>query len=286
MIEDFLKYLVVEKRYSKHTVLAYQKDLLSFFDFHKNIHFAEIDRGHVRFWVIDMAENGLEETSIKRKVSAVKSYFKFKLLKKQVSINPAVGVPTPKVKKRLPNFIPEKDLDKDSTEAIAENLDLRSKCIIELFYQTGIRLSELIELKKSNVRKNEIKVIGKRSKERIIPISNQLGELLNEYRIYSSEKYNEHNSNKFFLTDKGAELYPNFVYRLVKKYINAISTIEKKSPHVLRHSFATHMLNNGAEIESIKELLGHSSLAATQVYTHNSISRLKKVYQKSHPRGN
>ncbi len=286
MLSDFLKYIEVERRYSFHTISSYKGDLEAFFSFHGNIAIQKIERAHVRAWVIHLSDQGLEPRSINRKLSAIKSFFKFQMFKNQMESNPAAGVVSPKVKKRLPVFVPEKDLDKLVTNLEDLDLDIRGRCILELFYQTGIRLSELINIKRRDLQNGEIKVLGKRSKERIIPISNSLSELLQEWQEYAKENLPYLKSDFLFVTDKGDCLYPNFVYRLVKESLGKISTLEKRSPHILRHSFATHMLNNGAEIESVKELLGHSSLAATQVYTHNSISKLKKAYQNSHPRGN
>lgn len=285
MIQDFITYLEVEKRYSAHTIKAYQADLDAFFTFHQIKNVKQIHRSHIRAWVINLSESGIENRSINRKLSSLKSFFRFKQLKEGLKTNPTQGVVTPKQSKKLPEFVPEKDLDKIEEDLEDLKLDPRSKAIVELFYQTGVRLSELINLKKSDVSSSEIKVLGKRNKERIIPISQDLYQLIKDWEFSAQENISYQNQSLLFITDKGQPLYPNFVYRLVNKVLSSISTLSKKSPHVLRHSFATHMLNNGAEIESVKELLGHSSLAATQVYTHNSISKLKNVYDRAHPRG-
>lgn len=284
MVEEFLTYLEVERRYSDHTVLAYKSDINSFLDFHQ-LPESKIERNHIRAWMIQLSESGYENKSINRKLSTLKSYYKFLMLKGYCSSNPTVGVVSPKVKKRLPEFVPEKDMSSFEGLYFDENVHLRTKTIIELFYQTGLRLSELINLKKKNVGEGEIKVLGKRNKERIIPVSKSLHHNLVEWIHFSEQNIVSNHTEYVFVTDKGNKLYPKYVYRLVNKFLGTKSTISKKSPHILRHTFATHMLNNGAEIESVKEILGHSSLAATQVYTHNSIARLKTAYKKSHPRG-
>ena len=303
-LENFLQYLSIEKRYSEHTVLAYKHDIESFFEYLKSSYeledIAAVNTLMVRGWIVEMVEKGLQAKSVHRKISALKSFYKFLMKSGDVKTSPANGVVLPKLKKRLPTFVEESKMNQlldqpaiEITEPVSkEDLlrDLhadtfsgkRDKLILDLLYCTGMRLSELINLTLANVdlRDNAIRVLGKGRKERIIPISLSTSATIKEYlayRITSDENY-------LLLTDKGEQLYEQFVYRTVKKYLSQITTQEKKSPHVLRHSFATHMLNNGADLNAIKELLGHASLAATQVYTHNSIEKLKKVYNQAHPR--
>jgi integrase/recombinase XerC len=288
-LENFLQYLAIEKRYSEHTVLAYKHDIESFLEYMTTAYelddVAVVNSLMVRAWIVELVEKGLQAKSVHRKISALKSFYKFLLKTGDVKASPTNGVVLPKLKKLLPTFVEESKMNilLDQVDFQTEDFPgKRDKLILELLYCTGMRLSELINLTLANVdlRDNAIRVLGKGRKERIIPISFSTSATIKEYlayRITSEENY-------LFLTDKGEQLYEQFVYRTVKKYLSQITTQEKKSPHVLRHSFATHMLNNGADLNAIKELLGHASLAATQVYTHNSIEKLKKVYNQAHPR--
>ncbi len=288
-LQDFLQYLTIEKRYSEHTLLAYKNDVETYLEYLKTTYEIEEPQSAssimVRSWVVELVEKGIVAKSVHRKISAVKSFYKFLLKSGELKTSPAHGVVLPKLKKTLPTFVEESKMDTLLDEVDFESNDFlgrRNKLIIELLYLTGIRLSEIINLKISDVdlRDNFIKVFGKGRKERIIPINLQASATIKEYltyRIESDEPY-------LLLTDKGDKLYQKFVYRVVKKFLSIVSTHQKRSPHVLRHSFATHMLNNGADLNAIKELLGHASLAATQVYTHNSIEKLKKVYNQAHPR--
>ncbi|MCX6182515.1 MAG: tyrosine-type recombinase/integrase [Bacteroidetes bacterium] len=302
-LEDFLQYLAIEKRYSEHTVLAYKHDIESFLEYLKSSYEIEdvaiVNTLMIRGFVVELVEKGLQSKTVHRKISAIKSYYKFLLKSGDVKTYPANGVVLPKLKKRLPTFVEESKMNQllDQPATSAEPLEKedilaalhgdnfsskRDKLILDLLYCTGMRLSELINLTMANVdlRDNTIRVLGKGRKERIIPISLSTSATIKEYLAYrlASE------SNYLIITDKAEQLYEQFVYRTVKKYLSQITTQEKKSPHVLRHTFATHMLNNGADLNAIKELLGHASLAATQVYTHNSIEKLKKVYNQAHPR--
>ncbi|MFM7024389.1 MAG: site-specific tyrosine recombinase/integron integrase [Flavobacteriales bacterium] len=302
-LDDFLQYLSIEKRYSEHTVLAYKHDLETFFEFIGTTYEIQEPVGistlMVRSWVVDMVERELAPKSVHRKISSIKSFYKFLMRSGALKSSPAHGVVLPKLKKRLPTFVEESKMSHllDQPEAEPEPLSKgdalqelhadnfsskRDKLIIDLLYCTGMRLSELINLKISSVdlRDNSIRVLGKGRKERVIPINLSTSATIKDYLAYRIEG----EDNSLLLTDKGKKLYEELVYRTVKKYLSHITTQEKKSPHVLRHSFATHMLNNGADLNAIKELLGHASLAATQVYTHNSIEKLKKVYNQAHPR--
>jgi integrase/recombinase XerC len=238
----------------------------------------------VRSWFAKMMEEGYEPSSVHRKSSTLKSFFKFLMVNGFLEKSPMDLVPLPKRKKNLPKFIDQKSLDVLLNELEFPNNyeGKRDKLIIDLFYQTGIRQSELIELKVSDVdfSQQQIKVLGKRNKERIIPISSSLIETIKEFMTYRKTDY----VANLILTTVGKKLYPKLVYKIVNKYLSKVTTLSQRSPHVLRHSFATHMLNNGAELNSIKELLGHVNLSATQVYTHNSMEKIKIIYKQAHPR--
>ncbi len=288
-INKFLDHLKFEKRYSKHTIRSYSNDLSKFDaylnDFYDGVKFNSIESIHVRSYMVFLLENKLAKSSVARKISAVKSLFKFFLKQQMVSSSPVNLIETPKLEKRLPSFLKEdeiinllKVIEFDDTF-----FGLRDKLLITLFYQTGIRLSEIIGLKNHSIRTEEIKVLGKRNKERIIPLSNTTLLLIQEYKRIKDIEFP--NSSFFFITDKGNKMYEKFVYRKVNYYLSIVSSKHKKSPHILRHTFATHMLNNGADLNAIKELLGHENLSATQVYTHNTFQKLKSIHEQSHPRG-
>ena len=285
-LEDFINYIKSEKRFSNHTITSYETDLNQFFNFiqleYQITKPQDVSFKLIRNWISSLLENNLKSTSVNRKISSLKSYYKFLLVSNYVDTNPTLKLISPKSSKRLPVFV-EKDnmdslFDKDFFEDSYEGK--RDKLIIELFYFTGMRLSELINIKTSDIDKvnSQIKVIGKRNKERLIPITfntlKDLNEFINFYEI----------ENFLFAEGNGKKLYSKKVYRIVNKYLAKISSIKKKSPHVLRHSFATHMLNNGADINAIKEILGHANLSATQIYTHNSIKKLKNVHKQAHPK--
>jgi integrase/recombinase XerC len=283
----FITYLLSEKRFSEHTIKSYTTDLKQFSSFLSS-EFQIIDEINeisfqiIRTWIASLLEKGLSPRSVNRKISTLKTYFKFLIREGELIENPMMKIVAPKSKKRLPVFIEEDQIASLLNEVQFETgfIGQRNKLIIELFYVTGIRLSELINIKISDVDFNNqsIKVLGKRNKERIIPLSSSMINGLNNF-IVNNQK------NHFLFTNlDGMKLYTKLVYRLVNKYIAKISSVNKKSPHILRHTFATHMLNNGADINAIKELLGHANLSATQVYTHNTIEKLKTVYKQAHPR--
>lgn len=292
MVESFLKYLQFEKRVSVHTLLAYQNDLEQFQNFltqtfpEENIE--STSYGVIRAWIVSLTEAGLESQSINRKIACLRSFYKFLMKQEVVSKDPMLKIRVLKSKKKLPSFVKEGDmvrlLDTVSFEDSFEGW--RDKLILELFYSTGIRLSELIQLRESQVdlKNLTIKVLGKRNKQRIIPFPSGLVTIINTYRQWRDKEVVIAKPDYLFVTDKGVQCYPVMVYRVVKKYLDEYTTSEKRSPHVLRHSYATHLLNKGAEINAVKDLLGHSSLAATQVYTHNSMEKIKKAFDKAHPK--
>jgi integrase/recombinase XerC len=292
MIDSFLKYLQFEKRFSSNTVLAYQTDLRQFEDF-LSVTFPEYktessDYGVIRAWIVQLVESEIDNLSINRKIACLRSYYKFLMRQEYIVKDPMMKIKVLKTKKKLPHFVKENDMVKLLDHAQFENSHegWRDRLIIELFYGTGIRLSELIDLKESklNLKERTIKVLGKRNKERVIPFGESLVSMIETYRSVRNSEVDVKNHGNLFVTESGERCYPMMVYRVVKKYLNLFSSIEKKSPHVLRHSYATHLLDKGAEINAVKDLLGHSSLAATQVYTHNSMEKLKKVFEQAHPK--
>jgi len=290
-LEEFISYLKNQKRFSAHTVTAYTTDLSRFFNFLSNQYeissdISVVNAQIIRSWLVELTESGVTNRSISRKISTLRTYFKFLKKNDLNPQNPMAKIVPPKLEKKLPVFVNELDMDKlfNSIEFEDDFFGHRDKLMIELFYVTGIRLSELINLTAKSINSStySIKVLGKRNKERIIPLSKKMTNQLVEFEKVKSLKFPE--AAKLFTTDKGADLYPKFVYRKINHYLSQVSTITKKSPHVLRHTFATHLLNNGADLNAIKELLGHANLSATQVYTHNSFEKLKKIYTNAHPR--
>ena len=285
--EKFINYLLSEKRFSVHTITSYSNDINQFFlflskEYKITSELSEVNFQIVRSWIASLLEKGVAPRSVNRKISTLKTFFKFLIREGVIQESPMLKVVAPKSKKRLPLFVEE-----DQIESLLNGVEFddgfigeRDKLIIELFYVTGIRLSELINIKISdlNFDNNLVKVLGKRNKERLIPLSTRI---VKELQFFI-EKYKI--DNYLFTNLGGTKVYTKLVYRVVNKYIGKISSINKKSPHILRHTFATHMLNNGADINAIKELLGHANLSATQVYTHNTIEKLKSVYKQAHPR--
>jgi integrase/recombinase XerC len=290
-IQRFLDYLKFEKRYSQHTIISYQNDLEQFFSFIISQFDApalsKITAPIVRSWLAEMKNDDMLAKSINRKISTLKSFFKYQMKVEGLKQTPMTTIVSPKVGKRLVSFVEEKSLDTlfSHVEFGEDWKGITEKLVMQLFYATGMRLSELIQLKESQVdfAYQQIKVLGKGNKERIIPASI---ELLNELKKYIEQKASLENAGTatVFVNEKGKALQPRYVYGFVKKYLSQVTTIKKKSPHILRHSFATHLMNHGADLNAVKELLGHSSLAATQVYTHNTIEKLKEVYKKAHPK--
>jgi integrase/recombinase XerC len=289
--DEFQKYLQSEKRFSPHTVKAYLSDLFQFLEFfdleYAGICLVEINHKVIRSWLVSLVNDSqIVSNSINRKLSTLKTYFKFLQLIEVTEANPALKVIAPKSSKRLPEFVGQKSMDKlldfgvfpDGFEGVRDQL------IIELLYQTGIRLSELMSITVSDMQisSGSVKVLGKRNKHRLVPLNSELLKLCELYIKERSSLSVE--TDVLIVTGKGKKAYPKLIYNVVNGYLGKVSTINKKSPHVLRHTFATHMLNNGADLNTIKELLGHASLSATQVYTHNSFEKLKTIYNQAHPR--
>lgn len=288
MLELFESYLASEKRCSEHTVTAYLNDVGSFLVFNTITDIKELDElthHSIRGWMISLIEGGIENRSVNRKLSSLRTFFKWAKRNSIIKIDPMLSVKGPKQQKRLPEFVKEEEFTTQITEELFKSdfSGLRDHVMVELFYQTGIRLSELLGLKENDVFDQSIKVLGKRNKERIIPISNELDGLIKNYVGLKHELL--FNISSLLVTDKGNKIYPKFAYRKINYYLSLITKLGKKSPHILRHTFATHMLNNGAGLESLKEILGHANLSATQVYTHNSFDKLTSIYRQAHPRG-
>lgn len=288
--EEFFKYLQYEKRYSDHTLVAYKTDLGQFIQFMVEMvgdfNHKEVTLKHVRSWVVSLMDSGVSPRSVNRKVTTLRSFFKYLMNQGEIETNPTQLMTVLKTGKKLPTFVQEKNLNQllDVGFFAADFEGTRDKLIIALLYGTGIRLAELKNLLIQNISTAEytIKVLGKRNKERIIPYPKEINRFLEEYLHFRVEiggicKF-------LFLTSKGEQTYDKLIYRVVQKYLTMVTTISKKSPHILRHSFATHMLNNGADLNAVKELLGHSNLSATQIYTHTSFEKLKQIYKQAHPR--
>jgi integrase/recombinase XerC len=288
ILNQFLNYLSSEKRFSTHTLIAYENDLKQFFEFTKIetlTSLTEVNHQLIRSWIVDLVDSEFSNKSINRKLSSLRSFVKWAQKNDYLIQNPFKKVVAPKIIKRLPIFVKESEIESVKVESYFTDdfVGIRNLLIVEILYQTGIRLSELINLKIEDLSNDSIKVLGKRNKERIIPISNELQIQIIEYlkqrtQIISDEWF-------LFVLEDGKKIYEKLVYRLINNYLSSHTNLEKRSPHVLRHTFATHMMNNGAGLEVLKNLLGHADLSATQVYTHNSFSQLTNIYSQAHPRG-
>lgn len=292
MTTSFFSYLEHEKRYSHHTLKSYRSDLDQYAEFLQSTfelkNLAHANYSIIRSWIVSLVEIGAKPKTIGRKIACLKSYYKFLLRSGVISKNPTLKLQAPKADKSLPTFVQESQMDQllDAFEFEDSFEGSRDRVVIELLYGTGMRLSELIALNDSDVLKDQgaVKVLGKGNKERMIPLSAELLISLQNYIDQKKHTGTDNISNALIVTNKHKRAYPGFIYRLVKKHLSVVSTQDKKSPHVLRHTFATHLLNRGADLNAIKEMLGHSSLASTQVYTHNSMDKLKQIFDQAHPK--
>ncbi len=292
MIAAFLKYLSSEKRTSSNTVLAYETDLLQFEEYLTGTYELQdataADHVMIRSWIVTLSESGLSPTSINRKIACLRSYFKYLLRQETITRDPMQKIRVLKTSKKLPSFVKEQEMSKmlDRLAGDESFEGLRTRLILELFYGTGIRLSELLHLKEANIDigNQTIKVLGKRNKERVVPFSKPLVNIINAYRKARNREITKATHGLLFVTHTGEPCYPKLIYQIVKQHLRAFTNSEKTSPHVLRHTYATHLLDRGAEINAVKDLLGHTSLAATQVYTHNTMDKLKKAFKQAHPK--
>lgn len=292
MVDSFLKYISFERRYSKHTVTSYKNDLSQFQEFTSSQfqirELAEATQLMVRSWVLSLMDVGTSPRTVNRKIATLRSYYKFLLKRDLVSKDPTSKIKSLKTQKELPSFADEGEFSSflDRVDYPKEFVGKRDQVILELLYGTGIRLAELLQLADKDVdfHQSTIKVLGKRNKERIVPLSVSLKKLIKEYIDDKNHGFSSDQSATLIVNNNGRKAYPMLIYRVVKKYLNQISSLDKKSPHALRHTFATHLLNKGADLNAVKDLLGHSSLAATQVYTHNSLDKLKSVFDQAHPK--
>ena len=291
-LRSFLRFLQYEKRYSRHTIIAYENDLLQFSSFLKKTYdfddLHDAQHLHVRSWLVSLIESGTGARSISRKLSSLKTFYKFGMRTGKTNINPMTRIVAPKAPKRLPSFI-----NKNQMELMWRHYDfgegfegLRDRMIFEIFYATGMRRSELINLDEKSIDfyNQSFRVMGKGNKERLIPFNAEMKKWLKEYISERNNFFSRKIFPSLIVSKEGEKMGPRKIYSIVNSVLKEVTTIDKKSPHVLRHTFATHLLNNGAEINAIKELLGHSSLSATQVYTHNTIDKLKDIYKKAHPK--
>lgn len=290
--ERFIQYIQFEKRYSSYTVISYRNDLNQFFSYLEQEYqisdIKKVDHFQIRSWLASLMEHDISARTVNRKITTLKSFFKYLIRESIITDNPMIKIISPRISKRIPAFV-----EKDKMDILFDKIDfgedfegVRDKLIVGIFYLTGMRLSELVNLTLFDVdlQKRLIKVLGKRNKERLIPFTVSMEKPIIDYLKLRSEIISDSENKFFFLTKKGEKIYQKLVYRIINYYLGIVTTLDKRSPHVLRHTFATHMLNNGADLNAIKELLGHSNLSATQIYTHNTIEKLKNVYKLSHPK--
>jgi integrase/recombinase XerC len=285
---EFENYLTTEKRYSEHTINAYKNDLFQFLEFYpiqSLEQLQELNYQIIRSWIVQLMDDKIANRSVNRKLSTLRSFCKWAQRNGYIEYNPMLKIVAPKTEKRIPQFIKQTEISRESLiDLFPDNFEgIRNRLIVEMFYQTGIRLSELISLIEKDVSSTSIKVLGKRNKERIIPIAPDLSRLIQEYLLAKRTLIIQ--SHELFSLENGKKMYPRLVYRIINNYLGIVTNSDKKSPHVLRHTFATHMLNNGAGLETLKDLLGHANLSATQVYTHSSFTQLNNIYSQAHPRG-
>jgi len=289
--ELFLNHLKYERRYSQNTITAYENDLDQFVLFGKKLVedfcVEEVDYHLIRQWIVSLMDNGISAKSVNRKISTLKTFFKFLMREGVIEKNPTDKVAIPKMGKKLPVFVQEKEMNRllDGRFFTEDFEGRRDKAVVSLFYGTGIRLSELVGIRfpDLNLIEKMVKVNGKRDKQRLVPFPLEISGVLNDYIELRNELFPAA-ENFLFLTGSGEPVYNKLIYRIVKRQLSLVTTVEKKSPHILRHSYATHLLNRGADLNAIKELLGHANLAATQIYTHTTFEQLKKVYKQAHPR--
>jgi len=303
LIQSFLDYLAFQKRYSANTIISYRNDLFGFFDFiehHSGMLLTEINPFIIRSWLAELKEPGeislkinrtmspLESKSIRRNISSLKSFFRYQLKQGTLVSSPMTTIISPKIKKRLPQFVASDDINNlfNGVEFPASWDGQTHQLILQLLYHTGMRRAELVNLEESQIDKSNstIKVFGKGNKERVLPIGRYLMLGIQSYMAAKRKQFEYFDSEALLVNIKGRKLYPKYVHNVVQHYLSMVTTIDKKSPHVLRHTFATHLMNNGADLNAVKELLGHSSLAATQVYTHNTIEKLKAIHNRAHPK--
>ncbi|WP_144606973.1 tyrosine-type recombinase/integrase [Algoriphagus algorifonticola] len=293
MINSFVNYLEYEKRSSPHTVEAYERDLRQFEDFVKLSfelnQISEASHSEIRAWVIDLVEQGLSSTSVNRKIATLRSYYKFLLRTEVITQDPTYKLKSLKNPKKLPEFVQENSIASVLEESVYDSgfEGQRDRMVMEFLYLTGVRLSELIGLKWEDIHlgQEQVKVLGKRKKERIIPITKGLKQNILSYQKVFEERFPKAGQSHYFIvSNSGSKSYPMMIYRIVRKYLDRFAQTSKRSPHILRHTFATHLLNKGADLNAVKDLLGHANLAATQVYTHNSMEKLKAVFEQAHPK--